>query len=461
MELFLDYWYPVVRFLVVLTVLVFVHELGHYWIARRCGVRVEVFSIGFGPEIVGWTDKAETRWKISAVPLGGYVKMFGEGEMSGEGEMPRPLTPAERKVSFKYKTLGQRAAIVFGGPAANFIFAILVLGCLFAIKGQPFTPATFNKVIEGSAAEEAGLLPGDLIVRLGSTEIERFEEVQQIVRMNPEKTMQIAVLRDGKEVELTVKPKLFETSDSLGNLVRIGLLGVSRAAPAKIGEIVPGGAAEKAGMLANDRILAINGVATSDFSDVQKIVSVSPGKPLAILLNRAGEKVSLSVTPALREGKDHNCGVVKYGSLGVRSVRSEFRAVRKLDPLNAIWQSIEETWVIVVGTLQAVSEIIVGTRSSDELGGPIKIAQMSNAVWNIGFVETISFMALLSINLGLINLFPIPVLDGGHLLFFAFEGVLGRPLGEKIQEYSFRIGLVLILSLMVFVFANDILNICF
>jgi len=460
-ELFLDYWYPVVRFLVVLTVLVFVHELGHYWIARRCGVRIEVFSIGFGPEIVGWTDNADTRWKISAIPLGGYVKMFGEGEMSGESGLPRPLTPAERKVSFKYKTLGQRAAIVFGGPAANFIFAILVLGCLFAIQGQPFTPATFNKVIEGSAAEEAGLLPGDQIVRLGSTEIERFEEVQQIVRMNPEKTMQIAVMRDGEEVELTVTPKLFETSDSVGNLVRIGLLGVSRAAPAKVGEIVPGGAAEKAGILANDSIITINGIVTRDFSDVQKIVSKSPGRPLAFILDRAGEKVSLSVTPALREGKDHNCGVVKYGSLGVRSVRSEFRAVRKLDPLNAVWQSLEETWVIIVGTLQAVSEMIVGSRSSDELGGPIKIAQMSNAVWNIGFVETVSFMALLSINLGLINLFPIPVLDGGHLLFFAFEGVLGRPLSEKIQEYSFRIGLVLVLSLMVFVFANDILNICF
>ncbi len=461
MELFLDYWYPVVQFLVVLTVLVFVHELGHYWIARRCGVRVEVFSIGFGPEIVGWTDKADTRWKISAVPLGGYVKMFGEGEMSGEGEMPRPLTPAERQVSFKYKSLGQRAAIVFGGPAANFIFAILVLGCLFVFKGQPFTPATFNKVIEGSAAEEAGLLPGDLIVRLGTTEIERFEEVQQIVRMNPEKTMDISVLRDGDELKLTVTPKLYETTDSIGNLVRIGLLGVSRTAPAKIGEIVKGGAAEKGGMLANDRIIQINGIATRDFSDVQKIVNANAETPIDVVLDRAGKRISLSVTPALREGKDHNCEVVKYGSLGVRSVKSGFRAVRKLDPLSAAWQSIEETWVITVGTLQAVSEMIIGARSSDELGGPIKIAQMSNAVWNIGFVETISFMALLSINLGLINLFPIPVLDGGHLLFFAFEGVRGRPLGEKTQEYSFRIGLVLVLSLMVFVFANDILNICY
>lgn len=367
MEFLAVLWEYVLPFLVVLTVLVFVHELGHYWVARRCGVRVEVFSVGFGPEIIGWTDRAETRWKISAIPLGGYVKMFGEGEMSGEDGSPRPLTQAERQVSFKYKSLGARSAIVFAGPAANFIFAIIVLAGLFATLGQPFTPAEIGTVMEGSAAEKAGMKPGDRIVRIDSNEIERFEEVQHLIRMNPEKTVEIVVERDGGEVSLTVTPTLREIKDRIGNTVRIGMLGVRR----------------------------------------------------------------------------------------------EGMAFRQLGPALAIWHAVKETWDLSVGTLQAVGQIITGSRSSDELGGPIKIAQMSGEVWKLGVVSLISFMALLSINLGLINLFPIPMLDGGHLLFFAFEAIRGRPLGEKVQEYGFRIGVVLVFSLMLFVIINDIVSIPF
>ena len=166
MEILAVLWDYVLPFLVVLTVLIFVHELGHYWIARRCGVRVETFSIGFGPELLGWTDNANTRWKISAIPLGGYVKMYGEGEITGENDAPRPLTVAERNVSFRYKSLGQRSAIVFAGPAANFIFAIIVLAGLYISLGQPFTPAEIATVIDDSAADKAGLKPGDVIVRI-------------------------------------------------------------------------------------------------------------------------------------------------------------------------------------------------------------------------------------------------------------------------------------------------------
>ncbi|NKB57046.1 MAG: RIP metalloprotease RseP [Alphaproteobacteria bacterium] len=366
MEILGVLWDYVLPFLVVLTVLVFVHELGHYWVARRCGVRVEVFSIGFGPELFGWTDKADTRWKISAIPLGGYVKMFGEGETSSEGnELPQPLTAEERQVSFRYKSLGRRAAIVFAGPAANFIFAIIVLAGLFSTLGQPFTPAEIGTVVEGSAADKAGLKPGDMIVRIDDRDIERFEEVQQLIRMNPLKTVELVVVRDGAEVAMEVTPTLREVKDRIGNTVRIGLLGVTR-----------------------------EGIAF----------------------------------------QQHN-------------------------PAKAIWQAMKETWDLSLGTLQAVGQIISGSRSSDELGGPIKIAQMSGEVWKLGAVSLISFMALLSINLGLINLFPIPMLDGGHLLFFAFEAIRGRPLGEKVQEYGFRIGVVLVFSLMLFVIINDLVNI--
>ena len=365
MEFLAVLWDYVLPFLVILTVLVFVHELGHYWVARRCGVRVEVFSVGFGPELLGWTDKADTRWKISAIPLGGYVKMFGEGEMSGEGEAPRPLTPAERQVSFRYKSLGRRAAIVFAGPAANFIFAVIVLAGLYVSLGQPFTPAEIATVVEDSAAEKAGLKPGDVIVRIAGEEMESFEQVQQKIRMIPELTVELVVTRDGIEQAFSVKPRLREFKDRLGNVVRIGLLGVTR------------------------------------------------------------------------EGKTE---------------------VRQLGFASAIWQAILETKTITVRTLEAVGQIITGSRSSDELGGPIKIAQMSGEVWKMGGLSLVYFTALISINLGLINLFPIPMLDGGHLMFFAFEAIRGRPLGERVQEYGFRIGLVLVLSLMLFVIINDLVN---
>jgi regulator of sigma E protease len=357
-------WEYLIPFIVVLTVLVFVHEMGHYTIARRCGVRIEVFSIGFGPELFGWTDAKETRWKISAIPLGGYVKMFGEGEFRDENGAPRTLTMGERAVSFRHKSLGQRAAIVVAGPAANFLFAIAVFAGLFAIHGQPYTPAEISAVVEGSAAAEAGMQPGDLIIRIDGRVIERFEDVRQVVAMNPQRAMEITVRRDGAEVLLFATPKTTEIDDGSGRMVEIGLLGV----------------------------------------------------------------------------------------------RGSMRVVRQLDPLSAGWEALQETWNMSVGTLRFLGEMILQERSTDGLGGPIKIAQMSGAIWKIGIAPIFLLMAQLSISLGLINLFPIPLLDGGHLLFYGVEAIRGRPLGEKTQEFGFRIGLVLVLSLMLFVIINDIVN---
>jgi regulator of sigma E protease len=352
-------------FLVILTVLVFVHEMGHYLLARRNGVRVEVFSIGFGPEIFGWTDRAKTRWKFSLIPLGGYVKMFGD---LNAASMPDPrliaLPHEDRDEAFPYKRLSQRSWIVAGGPLANFLFAILLLAGLFAFVGQPFTPPVVGEVQAGSAADRAGMLAGDRIVAIDGTEIERFEEVQRIVRLSPEQDLQVTVLRDGAPVELRATPERTTFEDNFGNMQEIGLLGVSRS--------------------------------------------------------------------------------------GVEFVRH--------GPVSAVWQASRETVALTVGTLKAVGQMIAGTRSAGELGGPIRIAQMSGQVAETGVVSIIWFMAVLSINLGLINLFPIPMLDGGHLLFFAIEGLRGRPLGERAQEFGFRVGLALVLSLMVFATWNDLVH---
>ncbi len=355
-----------IPFLIVLTVLVFVHELGHYLIARWNGVRVEVFSVGFGPELFGYTDKAKTRWKFSIIPLGGYVKMYGD---MNAASVPDPdavhLTEEEKAEAFPFKRLSQRTWIVAGGPLANFLFAVVLLAGLFAFVGQPFTPAVVGDVQPESAAEAAGMLPGDRIVEIDGATIERFEEVQRIVRLSPEQPLAIIVEREGREVALTAIPTRTEFDDNFGNKQEIGLLGVSRS------------------------------------------------------------------------GVDY----VRHG------------------PLEAVWRASEETVAITLGTLKAVGQMIAGTRSAKELGGPIRIAEMSGQVAEVGVVSLIWFMAVLSINLGLINLFPVPMLDGGHLLFYAIEALRGRPLGDRAQEYGFRIGLALVLSLMVFATWNDIVRI--
>lgn len=365
MDLLSGIWTYVGTFLVVLTVLVFVHELGHYLVARRNGVRVEVFSIGFGPELFGFEDRAGTRWKFSAVPLGGYVKMFGDADAaSTPGGGLREMTPEERAVSFHHKRVGQRAAVVVAGPAANFLFAIVALAALFAFQGQPFTPPVIGEVQPDSAAAAAGLEPGDRFVAVGGRQVERFEDVQDAVRTSAGSALEIVVLRDGRQVATAAVPEPTEITDRFGNTHRIGLLGISRS-----------------GM--------------------------------------------------------------------------EFR---RLDPLSALWAAGGETVRLTVGTLGAVGQMISGARGTEELGGPLRIAQMSGEVAQSGAVALVWFLAILSINLGLINLFPIPMLDGGHLMFYAVEAVRGKPLGEKAQEYGFRIGLALVLTLMIFATWNDLVH---
>lgn len=361
-----SFFYSAIWFVVILTVLVFVHEFGHYLVARWNRVRVEVFSIGFGPELFGWWDRAGTRWKFSAIPLGGYVKMFGDSDASSglpTAGLAR-LAPAEREVSFHYKRLGQRAAIVSAGPIANFLFAIVALALLFMTYGQPFTPPDVGQVQPGSAAEQGGILPGDTIVSIDGRTVQRFEDVQQVVRLNPSVPMTIVVRRDEQEKTLNVTPSRTELTDRFGNRYEIGLLGIARS--------------------------------------------------------------------------------------GVEYTRR--------DPATAVVQAGTETWNLTAGTLQALWQMIKGTRGTDELGGPLRIAQMSGEVAQGGVVAVLWFMAVLSINLGLINLFPVPVLDGGHLLFYAAEAIRGKPLGQRAQEYGFRIGLALVLTLMVFATWNDLLH---
>jgi regulator of sigma E protease len=359
-----NFWNYIGTFLIVLTVLVFVHELGHYLVARWNGVRVEIFSIGFGRELFGWTDKSGTRWKICWLPLGGYVKFYGDaGVASNPGEVLRHMTPDERAVSFHHKSLGARAAVVAAGPIANFLLAIVLLAGLFMFIGQRFTPAEISGVQEDSPAAAAGFQPGDRIVRIDGTTIERFEDLQHIVESSPGKQLVVTVRRSGEDRDLTVTPRSIEMTDAFGTVRKIGRLGVSRA----------------------------GGV----------------------------------------EFKQHN-------------------------PASAVWAACREVVNLTVLTMHALGEMIIGARPPDDLSGPIGIANISGKMAERGFVEIVLFTAFLSLNLGLVNLFPIPVLDGGHLLFYAFEWLRGRPPGERAQEYGFRVGLAVLLAIFVFATWQDL-----
>ncbi len=360
----------VVPFLFVLTIVVFFHELGHFLIARWAGVKVLTFSLGFGPELVGFNDRYGTRWKISAVPLGGYVKFFGDDNEASapSSEMLDSMTEEERAGSFHHKKVGPRAAIVAAGPIANFLLAIVIFTGLFTFFGKPSTTARVDKVEAGSAAAAAGFQVGDVVT-------------------------------------------------------------------------------------------AIDGRAIGSFSDMQRMVSVRAGEQLTFTVKRGDATVQLHGTPELKEVKDPFGNAHRLGVLGItRQTAAGDVTTERVDPATAFVLGVKETWFVVDRTLAYIGGVFVGREAADQVGGPLRIAQISGQVATIGLAALVHLAAVLSISIGLLNLFPVPLLDGGHLLFYAVEAVRGRPLSPRAQEMGFRIGLGLVLMLMVFATYNDILH---
>jgi regulator of sigma E protease len=349
----------IVPFLFTLTIIVFFHELGHFLVARLCGIRVLVFSIGFGPELVGFYDRRGTRWKISAIPLGGYVKFFGD---ENEASVPdastlAAMTPEERKQSFPGQPVYARAAVVAAGPITNFILAVVLFAGVFMSYGKTTAIPRIAAVEPNSPAAAAGLKVGDLIVSI-----------------------------DGSKID--------------------------------------------------------------NFGDVQRIVNFSPGMTLTVVVDRGGSLFTLKATPAEKD---------KKGMLGI--TRSNEPGDVRTDPvgvLQAVWLGADKTWFVVETTVTYLRDVVMGRQSADQIGGPIKIAQISGEVAKLGFGPLLDLTALLSVSIGLLNLFPIPLLDGGHLLFYLIEAVRGRPLSERAQEVGFRIGLAIVLMLMIFAAFNDL-----
>jgi regulator of sigma E protease len=357
------FYYLVVPFLFVLTVVVFVHELGHFMVARWCGVRVVVFSIGFGRELIGFTDRYDTRWKIAAIPLGGYVKFFGDDNAASVPDRATvaAMTDVERNESFFHQSLAKRAAIVAAGPFANFLLAILIFAAVFALYGRHDTSARVDAIKPDSAAATAGFKPGDLVVAIDGQPIKSFSDMQRVVRAHADQKLEVAIERDGRRTTLVAVPTLNEVTDNFGKMHRFGILGIE------------------------------------------------------------GPKERL-----------------------------------KVGPLDAVRYGAEETWSIIDETFSYLYRMMTGRESADQLGGPVGIALMSSEAAKLGFDVLIRWVAAISVSIGLLNLFPIPLLDGGHLLFYGLEALRGRPLSDRIQEIGFRIGFAIVLMLLVFATYNDI-----
>jgi regulator of sigma E protease len=358
-------------FLFVLTLVVFVHELGHFLVGRWCGVDVKTFSIGFGREIFGFNDRHGTRWRFALIPLGGYVKFSGDADASSapDDEAVERMSAQERARSFPAQSLGERAAIVAAGPIANFLLAILIFaGSAFFFGKQVLIPRV-DAVVAGSAAEQAGLKAGDIVI-------------------------------------------------------------------------------------------AIDGEPVSSFGDMQRVVSIRPGERLEVSVERAGATLTLPVTPALTEIKTA-LGTQRIGVIGVRaSPRPEDWTTQRFGLLDSTKAGFVETWFVVTRTYDYIAKLVTGRESTDQLSGPIRIAQVSGVVAESGgLIGLINLAAILSVSIGLMNLLPVPMLDGGHLLFYLYEAVRGRPLSPRAQEIGFRLGLALVLMLMLFVTWNDIVHV--
>lgn len=358
----------IVPFLFVLTIVVFVHEMGHYLVGRWCGIGVKAFSIGFGPELLGFNDRRGTRWKLCAIPLGGYVKFVGDMSVTSKPESGADdnLSPAERKIAFHTQPVWKRAATVFAGPLFNFLLTIAVFTVLFSAYGRYVMEPTVAEVRAASPAANAGIQPGDRFVSVDGQPVETFSDVQRIVSGRGGDPLTFVMMRDGKEVSVTATPEMMEQKDALGNSVKV----------------------------------AVIGVVNNEELGQPRLISYSPG--------------------------------------------------------GAFVQAVSETGHIIERTGQFLKRFVVGREDKCQLGGPVKIADMAGKAAQLGFVWLVQLVALLSVGIGFLNLLPIPPLDGGHLAFYAVEAVIRRPVSERAMEAVYRVGMILVLAFMGFVFWNDL-----
>ncbi len=441
-------------FLVVLGVLVAFHELGHFLAARWVGVKVLKFSLGFGPKLFG-RQVGETEYLVSAIPLGGYVKLFGEDEAEA-------ITPEDRRRSFVHQTLWGKVLIVSAGPGFNFILAYLIFAAWLATGYTLPVPSfkdiapVLEAVAPESPAAKAGLMVGDQIKKIDGRDIATRVELLDAAAKGKGTPLTLEVLRDGRLETLTVTPIPAPGPAHKGEEAGY-YLGIEEIPPV-VNEVVPGKPAAAAGFKEGDRVLSIDGTLIHTWTQMTSLVKDNPGKTLQVDVLRDGHRVSLSVTP-VAESTTVNGQTVQIGKIGIAG--PDRSLMRSTTPLAAIYNGLEATWKWTELTVVGLYKMIVGDISSKNIGGPLTIAKISGEAAAQGPANVIFLIALLSINLGVLNLLPIPILDGGHLLFFLIEGILRKPLGERQRELAQQVGLVLLVGVMIFAFWNDLERIFF
>jgi regulator of sigma E protease len=429
-----------------LAALIFVHELGHFLIARKCGVTVEKFSIGFGPKIIGFTSKG-TEYLIAAIPLGGYVKM--KGEDPGE-----ELTDTEG--SFSAATVYQRLAIAFGGPLFNFIFAIVIYICVYMV-GLPASGTDVGKVLKNTPAQKAGIQTGDRIIEIDGKKIIYWHQLTNIVHNAPGKKMEFAIERDSKTIlTMSITPNAKQVSDLFGDKTEVGLIGVERLGR-RVAAIKTGSPADRAGLQVGDDILSVDGTQIIGFSDLKTAALDKPGQELSFRISREGQEQILKVTPELKASTDLKGNKVSSGYLGFGI--SGVMVTERYSFLGATQRGLGKTWEMIHLIGVSIKKLITGSISPKNIGGPIMIFQAYGDHAEQGILDFVLLTALLSINLGLLNLLPIPVLDGGHIFFFLIEIIKGKPISEANRERAAQVGLFMLLSLMIFAFYNDIMRV--
>lgn len=369
MDLLTNFTHHIGSFILVISIIVFIHEFGHYFVAKMCGVKIDAFSIGFGRELFGFTDKSGTRWKFSVLPLGGYVKMYGDASEASQAdeEAIEKLSDADKKLTFHHKSLAQKAAIVAAGPLANFLLTIAVFTYFIMTSGLPSVEPVVGSVLEGSPAAEAGLRAGDRVERINNKKMRHFNDIPTTIATNLETEIILHIIRDGKEISVPIVPRMYDEDDGLGNQVKRPLIGIRSAD-------------------------------------------------------------------------------IKYEEVGL---------------VTALAESVSRTYIMCETTLQVMGQMITGQRSAVDLKGPVGIAQLSGQAMDKDLMTVLWFIAMLSANLGLVNLLPIPMLDGGHLAFYTAEAIRGRPAADKVQIWGYRIGGALLATLMVFTILNDLRKLLF
>lgn len=435
-----------------LGILVTLHEYGHFWVARRCGVKVLRFSVGFGKPLFSWHDRHGTEFAVAAIPLGGYVKMLDERE----GPVPEHL----RDQAFTSKRPSQRIAIAAAGPVANFLFAILAYWVLSVVGVTTVAPVV-GDVAQGSVAERVGLEAGMEIHAVDGHRVTSWRDVNMrlLERAGEYGNVSVEVSRDGSRGAITGALEGWRLSDDTPNpLAEFGISPWRPDIPAVLGEVTPDGRAKAAGLESGDRIIAVDGEPVADWFALVESIRKAPEQPLALSVERSGEVLDVSVTPASKtlEG-GQTIGFVGAGVAAVNWPDDLLREVR-YGPLAAIPNALNETWADTRLTLVAIKKMVTGLLSPTNLSGPITIARVAEASVSSGFEDFVRFLAYLSVSLGVLNLLPVPVLDGGHIVYYTIEAIRRKPLSEQAQAFGLRIGMALILTLMVFALYNDLMR---